>query len=316
VYAYYCTLQNLRQRKGFRYGIYIDCEENLAFRKSDDENPGITCAGMDVRVSVMFYSKEYQLKFQTKMNKYNKKSRVEGDPQAIRLVDEHLYDLTIPNLNVLERILTQQYDHDEDSENNSPPFTVDEFTDVHSTTSSSVQHAQNPKTNPEITLVMIESPDSDQFDEQIAERCHLDPKSEDENNFLYMSRLVHAHFDGIDCLNKNIPSILIHYVRHNPTPEPSPVPHIVAERTTVQIFTYNDNFFDSFVRRLKNGGQIVTVNGKRSYQLDLFFKDASKASGFLKWKEKHTTKKWKDNYPESTCDFLDEFVNDTNMTSV
>ena len=302
-FLYSASLQDFRRLKGYRYGLYDKCEELLAFRVSDNNEYGIVCDGMNVNIKVIFKNEEKVYKFQSEIHRYTKK-RSSHELQVMPTLDNELIS-TIPsmNSNQLARIMTEDYESQEDS----PPFSVTQHTHCHSeSTSLQAEHCQNPRTNPEITLQMIEPVSSVQFTGQIAEACHLQPKVDDPSNFIYMSRLFHQHFDGIDCPESKVPNMLIHYVAHADSPEQTPVSHVTAYRTTIQIFFRDIELFNSLVLFLKNEGIVVTIKEKRAYQLDLFFENGIKARGYLKHKEATTIKIWNEKASDNSFDFLIE----------
>jgi hypothetical protein len=197
--------------------------------------------------------------------------------------------------------MLDDYKHDDES----PPLTVTEHRHFHSESTSLLsEHAQNPRTNPEITLQMIERVEVKQLIGQIVKSCRIRPKIDDPSNFLYLSSLFHQHFDGINCPDPLVPNMLIHYVSHAQEPEQTPVLHITAFRTTIQIFFRDIELFNVLVPDLKQGGVTVIVNGKTAHQLDLFFEDGAKARDYLKHKEAATLKIWNRKASDHSFDFF------------
>jgi hypothetical protein len=256
---------------------------------------------MDVKINIIFEQRENAFKFQTAIHRITRK-RSSSEFQIIpTLEDEVILPISSIDYGRLLRIMTDDYEHQDES----PPFTVTEHSHSNSESSSlQAEHVQNPRTNPEITLQMIERVDVRQLVGQIVESCHIQRKIEDPSNFLYLSRLFHQHFDGIDCPDPGVPNMLIHYVSHMQEPEQTPVQHITAYRTTIQIFFRDMELFNVLVPDLKHGGVTVIVNGKTAHQLDLFFENGSKAREYLKHKEVATLKIWNERASDHSFDFL------------
>jgi hypothetical protein len=244
------------------------------------------------------------LKFQSAIRRLTRK-RSSHELQIIpSLENEAISSISSINGDELIRIMTDDYQHEE-GKDVSPPFSVTEHTHSHSESSSQqTEHVHNPATNPEITLQMIEPVNSYLFVGQIAEACHLQPKISHPSNFIYMSRLFHQHFDGIDCPEAKVPNMLIHYVTHQASLEQTPVSHITAYRTTVQIYFRNVELFNRSLPYLKSGGSVVEFNGKTAYQLDLFFEDGNLARQYLRHKESATIKIWNDRVSDESFNFL------------
>jgi hypothetical protein len=288
-------LKAFRRFKGYRYGLYYQCEELIAFRRLDDSESGIICNGFDVNIKVLFKSEENLYKFQNALHGYtrNNKSLADGIRQLSPTLErEDVSPLPIQS-NCVARIMVEDYvQEDQDT---SPPFSINENVSTSpSSTSRQSQHPQNPKTNPDITLQMIERLDSVMFIGQIAERCHLHPNVADSSNFLYLSRYFHQQLDGIDCLDIKVPTLLIHYVSHNMEPEQSPVPSIIAYRTKIQIFFRYEDDFNTIVQLLKQGGTVKDISHKRAYEMDLYFRNANVARECLNYKESATIQKWRE----------------------
>jgi hypothetical protein len=303
-YQYSSTLKDFRRLKGYRYGLFYICEDLIGFRLRDNNEYGIICDEMNVNIKVIFEKRENMFKFQSAIRSLTRK-RSSHELQIIpSLENEATSSISSIDGNELIRIMTDDYQHEE-GKDVSPPFSVTEHTHSHSESSSQqTEHVQNPATNPEITLQMIEPVDSTQFIGQIAEACHLQPKISHPSNFIFMSRLFHQHFDGIDCLEAKVPNMLIHYVTHQSSPEQTPVSHVTAYRTTVQIFFRNVGLFNRLLPHLKSGGFVVEFNGKTAYQLDLFFEDGNLARQYLRHKESATIKIWNDRDSDESFNFL------------
>jgi hypothetical protein len=267
---------------------------------------GIICNEKNVTINIIFEVKENAYKFQSAIRIYTRKRSSEEVQLFPRLENEAISTISSSGLDLI-RIMAEDYKRvaDGSDEYNSPEYSVTQHSHSHSESlSQHTVHYQNPLTNPELSLQMIEPIESSMFKDQIAEACHLQPKVNDPNNFLYLSRYFHQHLDGIDCPNPNVPNMLIHYVAHNSIPEQTPVPNITAYRTTIQIFFRNIDNLHALVHFLKDGGFIQDINGKRAYQLDLFFENGVKAREYLKHKELSTIKIWNEKASDNSFDFL------------
>jgi hypothetical protein len=276
-------LKDWRTKSGYRYGLFDLCEEYCGYRLIDGDF-GILSLGKDVLVKVIFEQKSNATNFQTGLHRFcvkKKQTTIGSLVMEGELCSEGQF-----NSCDLIRIWTSDYLHVEVEEDNSPPYSI-ASTD---TSAYSATHQQCPKTNPQITLVMIEDANSAMFLNQIAEKCHLKKKESNENNYLYMSRFIHQHFDGLDSPMLK-PSFLLHYVSHEPELQLTPIQNIWAHKTTVHAFFYDQPLFNTLVPYLKTGS-VVTVNDIPAFELALFFKDANKAKEYLDWKENDTRKLW------------------------
>ena len=159
-------------------------------------------------------------------------------------------------------------------------------------------------TDPEVRVQMIEDPRSSYWLNMAPEAAHIKDKAKctksekrDPNNFIYISRLLHCYFDGLNAKPTSFPAIKIQYVRHDeemiPCPfigtEANPLGLPLRQRVIVRII-----FWDADVRHfamlfIRQGGISVDAN---TYEMELYFRNAKKAIQFLKWKEKQTDKAW------------------------
>lgn len=245
----------------------------------EDAESGIIIHGMDVKINVVFKTEENMNKFQDALRYYN---YIKPRPSnMVTLEGEASFPIQAIPRDRLSRITTEQYEHQDAS----PLLNVTRYTESETDSESShAQHDQNPATNLEITLQMIERPNTPLFTGQIAKKCHLIPENDHPSNFLYVSSLFYQHFDGNNCTDGKIPSMLIHYHSHSTVAEQTKMANIFAYRTTVQIFFRQTKFFDALVQFLKTG-TVVTANGKTAYQVDLFFGDGNRARDSLQAKE-------------------------------
>jgi hypothetical protein len=76
--------------------------------------------------------------------------------------------------------------------------------------SQQTEHVQNPATNPDITLQMIEPVDSTQF---IGQKRAIQILNTQVTLYLSVCLFL-QHFDGIDCLEAKFANMLIHHVTH------------------------------------------------------------------------------------------------------
>ena len=125
-----------------------------------------------------------------------------------------------------------------------------------------------------------------------ARREHLDT-----NNFLYMSRLLHQHFHGIQTIPKSTPSFLIRYLSHDDALIDCPVwddayvinPLIKRQKVTVEIVFRDSAYCNHLQVFLRNG--CVQISD-RVYRMDLYFESAAKARDYFTWKAEKTMEKW------------------------
>lgn len=306
-YQYTATLVDFRRVRGRRYQLYVECETYIGFRHHDHDDEGILCieGTGNVSINIIFKGEDNCYKFQNAICKLSRRHTTDVLQVVPVLERENIKKISLPTADGLVRIMSRDYQTV--GENVSPPFSVGEHSgSLSDVSSNNTEHCQNPKTNPEIILQMIEPIDSVQFISQIAESCHLTPKVSDPNNFLYLSRFMHQHFDGINTPLIGVPTILVHYVTHGGHPEQTVIPHISAYRTTVQIFAREENTLDTFLRYnlLITGGTLETVGNKKAYQIHLFFDNGDKACRFLIAKELETLKIWKRKAQDASFNFL------------
>ena len=260
----------------------------------------------NVSINIIFKVEDNCYKFQTAIGKLSRRYTADVLQVVPVLEHEKITKISLPTDDGLVRIMSRDYCRSL-GDDVSPPFSVGEHSgSLSDVSSNNTEHCKNPKTNPEISLQMIEPINSVQFISQIAESCHLIPKVSDPNNFLYLSRFMHQHFDGINTPLIGVPTILVHYVTHNDYREQTVIGHISAYRTTVQIFAREENTLDTFLRYnlLMTGGTIATVENKKAYQIDLFFDNGDNASRFLIAKELETLKIWEMKAQDSSFNFL------------
>lgn len=117
---------------------------------------------------------------------------------------------------------------------------------------------------------------------------------------------MHEHFDGIHVRPMKLPNFLVHYVGHDeervdcpleadPSGDLAPITSHLTKRhrTLVHIVFRTAEMRNLLVKYLKDGCEAVVGTQDMSYQMALYYEDATEAKEFLDFKEKETRALWK-----------------------
>ena len=190
-------------------------------------------------------------------------------PNQLILKNQRTEEISLENKAIFHRVY--KHDYTGNAVENNDDFSFGEIVNV---------------TDPEVRVQMIEDPLSSYWYNQALEAAHIKDKSmctkeeqENPNNFIYMSRLLHCFFDGLNINPHNFPSMKIQYVRHEEQkvacpifgdePGDRPLGLGPRQRVTVRII-----FWDSDIRHyamlfIRSGGNEINPT---TYEIDLFFK--------------------------------------------
>jgi len=179
------------------------------------------------------------------------------------------------------------------------PPPCDSITDSYSL---SIFQTPNIPISLEVRHQMIENPDSDIFYDHNVEICHLHSQRkfpqyrDDPDNVLYLSRFYHEYFDGISTVPKKTPKFLVQYCSHDekkvdlPLEEDPQTTHRIRKhRTVVRVIFISVEACNRLSKYLKDGS--VQVD-ERTYELELFFHDGTKAKVHLDHKADQTRIIW------------------------
>lgn len=324
-WQFQCTLKNGRTRKCFRANVFKLAEENLAFSRKTTTD-GISVSGKDVVVQLVFKDESWMLKFESailiqcastttdKKPKYEPVQVTSGDNE--KELEPNLFEVCIADQTgfavpssasdaELVRIYRYGYAHvaDEEGSNNSPPcntFT----TDTHSMGIYGEMETVTI-TEAETRVQMLENHTHRFFHGKNAEVAHIMDKAKcnsseakDLNNQLHLSRHLHEAFDGINTVPKQFPWFLVHYVSHDEEKVDCPkigddaviaFPFMKRHRTIVHVVFFDERSKNDYVEQLRTSIRMVNL---LTYELELYFEDATKAKKYLEWKEIKTRERW------------------------
>jgi len=213
-------LHNARSRSGCRFKVYRLAEKNHAKVREDDADDGIAYYGLvDLIVRLLFEDKIHAEEFESSLADipmdYGKRAFT---------FDRALLDLSVGEINiqpvrlknvVLRRIMKADYKPVEGDGNPSPLYDT--------ITSSLMSHTSVVVLNEETLLRLVDRPDSHNLFRQKPEKCHLMSQTKypcyanNPNNVVFMSRLLHQHFDIIDS-TEAIATFYLEYVSHSEQP--------------------------------------------------------------------------------------------------
>jgi hypothetical protein len=150
---------------------------------------------------------------------------------------------------------------------------------------------------PEGQLKMIEKPDNIFLVGKNCEQVHFKSQSKfkedasSDGNTIYLSRIMHEHFDGINAEDKNIPSFKIRYVGHSDSKESIIVngQEFLKCRVVVDVCFRPLDKFLVLTNVLKDGCEKLN---NFTYRMNLYFDDGREAKDFINFKEIETEQTW------------------------
>lgn len=206
---------------------------------------------------------------------------------------------------ILDRVFRYAYVHYPAVEGQFNSDPCDMFSDALSTSIFSAELVNISEA--ETRVQMLENHTHDFFRDKDPEVAHIKDRAKssakekkDPNNHIHLSRFIHEHFHGINCIPKHCPSFKLHYVRHDDLKVDCPVfgsgatvvsPLVKRHRTIVHIIFLNDKKRDVLLKYFRDG--LVRVEGENlTYELELYFEDAAAAKVYFDWKENQTETEW------------------------
>jgi hypothetical protein len=321
LYIFTCTLLNARHRKCFRWSLFKLAHLNLAMTRSEVASDGIHTNGYDIYISVVFAERWEMHRFQADLliqlsrTNSNKRPRIIAamEPEiSLGVLEVAVVGIslsTVPHTDKVKNILQWDYQHDIDCAltDNSPPCDI-----CSDAGSASIYEPETVPLTVETAARMLENPNSEFFVDKNPEKAHIKDKAsssavedKDDNNFLYLSRVIHEAFDGINTKPKNFPWFVVHYVSHDELSidcrslqnlfetELQPGDSVKRyHRVEVYIEFYSDQKADLYSKYLRNGSHKVSPDDVKTWRLDLYFNDPTKAKNYFDWKEKKTRSIW------------------------
>jgi hypothetical protein len=178
-------------------------------------------------------------------------------------------------------------DYSKEGEEISPPMSL--TTDL-----TSFSATRSCRITDDIMLKMIERSDNVALVSHNVEECHLvsqkrfkEHKGKD-GNIIYLSRLMHEHFDAIN-LEDKCPSFLIRYVSHTPLQKfLCGVKEFTKHKVIVDVCFRPKTELSALIALLKSGVQKIDAY---TYRTELYFDDGEEAKYFLDEKLKSSQEK-------------------------
>ena len=285
-------------------------EAHIASTRDGVPTDGVNKVGKNITISLIFKSENNLARFQSEVIELmsvvagHKRPHIEVDeatvPHELVLWREQTECISVDSVK-LSRVFKYQYQHDSTADDPDNSAECDGYSDVASLRSVFGEYVNIA--DPEVRFQMIEDPKSDYWNSMSPEAAHIKDKAKcnkkdktDKNNFIYMSRFLHCYFDGLNANPPKFPSMKIHYVKHDAVAiscstiwPSSPLGLEPRYRVVVRLIFFDINVRKYAMAFLRGGGTDIDL---LTYELDLYFQDATKAVEFLKWKEDQTEKAW------------------------
>jgi hypothetical protein len=305
IYLLRGVIKYARSRSGCRYKVYLAAETCHAKVRVGVGGDGIVYSGVaDLGFQLVFRQESDAENFESAIidipRVYRKRPllsslEIEEDEKEEADVPDmtlHLENIVLVNSSEeLERVLRNHYvtDVEVDGGNASPPFDPLAGTAT-SYASSCVDIGE------ETLLRLIDNPDSVNLFRQNPEKCHLMSQkkypryAKNPNNIVFMSRLMHQHFDVIDS-TEHIATFFLEYVDHSQDPMDGTVQNNPCKvyETTVRVV-----FKDEEAKQVLAGGirEYTNIN-ETTIQIRLFFPNPLKFGEFSQFKADAIKKQWR-----------------------
>jgi hypothetical protein len=299
LYRYQCIIKNGRFKKCFRANVFKLAQQFRGYKAL--EVSGIGVNAHDIVVDVCFKEEGCLLDFQGAIRDHcgSKRLRDDAEDSYVHSVVDEVQSRLYFNRNLI-RIFGSDYSPHAADTNNSPPCDSEgDSLSIYSGVIANIHEA-------EVRVQMLENHNGIFLFGQQPGKCHIKDKARcnkalneaaDPNNHLYMSRMLHQHFDGIETIPTMTPSFLVQYLSHEDTMIDCPIwddAHVInlavkRQKVTVEIVFRDKEFCDILQIHLRNGS---IRTSERVYRMDLYFEDASKAKSYLLWKAKKTIRMW------------------------
>ena len=289
MWIYIGTVKNSKMRKCCRFKVYKLAEKHRAKIRVGDRD-GISYNSVDLNVKLFFKDEVGCEEFQTDMrqipSQYRK--RKPDDSRGDISVTDSIIHRTIYAVG-LQRIWSEDYANIVDDE--SPSAECDTVSDVPSSYVSAVELTEDVK------LRLLDNPKSLQLAFHKPEKCHLKSQShfpEDRtnpNNILFMSRVLHEGFDGINQV-EGVPDFALRYHGHNNSAIATPVgggKQVDMYEVTVRVEFLNEDVRTMLRPLFKES---TDVEGLEEIELKVCVPDPGQFKGFLDHKYANTLQRW------------------------
>jgi hypothetical protein len=207
-----------KTRAGCRHKLYKLAEECHAKTRLGVPDDGISYQGVSAHIQFkMVFKEEFQAE-----NFYSSVKKISQEYNLRKPFNECMNSNIVPDICVeVLRIQCEVWEADlvliEEDQYQKIAGDVDPSPDYDPMTST---QASAVSIDDETRLRLLEREDSVQLFRQKAEQCHIVSRKSDKanagnpNNIVYMSRLLHQHFDAIDS-TEGIPTFYLRYVCHS-----------------------------------------------------------------------------------------------------
>ena len=289
MWIYIGTVTNSKIRKCCRFKVYKLAEKHRA-KIRVGRSDGISYDSINLNVTLVFGDQVACEEFQTDMRQIPSQYRRHQPDHSfgdISVADSITSDLV--DAGDLQRIWSADYANIVGDA--SPSAECDTVSDVPSSFVSAVELTE------EIKLRLLDNPNSLQLALHRPEKCHLKSQthfSEDKtnpNNILFMSRLLHEGFDGINQV-QGVPDFALRYHGHNSSAIKMPVGG--GKQADVYEVTVRVEFQSEDIRTLLTPlfKDSMRVEGFEEIELKVYVKDPSQFKGFLHHKYAITQQRW------------------------
>jgi hypothetical protein len=289
VWIYIGTVTNSKMRKCCRFKVYKLAEKHRAKIRVGGSD-GISYDSVNLNITLVFGDLVGCEEFQTDMwqipSQYRK--RKPGDSPG----DISVTDRIIPSsIHAVELRRISSADYANIVGDASPSAECDTVSDVPSSFVSAVELTE------EVKLRLLDNPNSLQLALHRPEKCYLKSQThfpEDKtnpNNILFMSRLLHEGFDGINQV-EGVPDFALRYHGHNN----SAIRMHVGGGRQAEVYevTVRVEFQSEHTRTLLTPlfKDSTRVEGFEEIELTVYVKDPGQFKGFLDHKYAITQQRW------------------------
>ena len=289
-YMYECVIHNSKLRKCCRFRIYKLAEDWGARIRSSKSDDGIFYPENSPSVSVrllfpqMTNADHFQSAIRDLPGHYRKRPNLSSACEIA--INNDSVSMVVCKEEELRRIFKSDYCRVDGDEN--PSAECDGESVVASSYVSAVFVDDSVK------LRLLDAEDSLTLLGAKPEKCHLKSQSKypafktNPNNILFMSRLLHEHFDGINCLD-GVPSFYVVYKNHSTQ---SMIKEVNGKKECVFETTVHVVFR---TERLKQVAEFIrdSVNvNQTTIEIRLFFENPDEFKDFAAHKMEETLSRW------------------------
>jgi hypothetical protein len=197
------------------------------YARENTTTDGITKDGKNIIISLLFKTENDLNRFQSEVIELisvvagHKRPLIDVDdslhPHELIFTNQRTEPISIANPDKLQRVFKYHYQYDSTGNDPDNSAECDGYSDAASLPSEFGEYVNI--TDPEVCVQMIEDPRSNYWESIMPEAAHIKDKAEcakndknDPNNFIYMSRLLHCFFDGLNAKPSTFPIMKIQYV--------------------------------------------------------------------------------------------------------